>query len=307
MGRTGASAYSKFGWESTFKDGATTKDKQFGHNTKYNFTINQNVQAIRGLGARTVSSHAFKQFMGGLSSDFILASPWWLKGLYGAVSTAGASSPYTHTFTLGTAPITMGVELGGAFEDEDVVHTAKGVVIESATIASAINEMATVRLDMMFADYAKTNSVTSGVDESFDAFTFAQGSLELPDATLIAEVQSVEFTMKQNMQMIYGLGNYVPTSVAMKELEVVGRLTATVKNDTLLGYVTGRTEQASLSFKFTNSGAGSAERSIDFQVTNVALSEYASAFEPNEIVLQNIPFSGRTTQAVAVNGTSACP
>jgi len=305
-GITGAFGSLQYKQESALKTvhGADVA-KTFGRGQKLsNINIKQNLELIYELGVRTAQKGVFKQFEGTLSAEWVLANPWWLRYLFGKRVTTGVG-PYTHTYSKSNSLASIQVEAGLDLAT-DVVRKFSGCVLNSITITAAINELAKVRGDFMFAKEEVTGTTfTSPIVDSFEPFSFTHATLELPDGTVIAEVQSSELTIANNVQMIWGLGDPEAVGFVPQALDITGRLNVTFKNATILDYVKNRTEIASLALKFANGEAGASERSFDFIGDGVLFDEHSTALEPNVLVMEDVPLRLREATCVVVNNSPA--
>lgn len=302
--RTGAFAYLRYGWESTFKGGATTRDKAFGRGQRItNITRRENPELIFELGERPALASVFKQFDGSLSLEWILASPWFFKGLMGSVSTTG-TGPYTHTYSKTKLPQTMEVEVGVSASGANVVRNFKGVVFSSATLTAAQSEVVRVRAEMVYADETVTTptSVPGAIVDSFVPFAFQHATLELPTGTTLGEVQSFELTINNNALLVYGLGDPKAVSGIWQAFEATGRLTITLKNATFLNYLRSEVSTAKLTISTAT------DNKIEINMSGLVFGEHSVSIEPNALIVEDLPIAVRDiTSIVAVNNTGTHP
>lgn len=305
VGVTGANASLQYKSETAFKtvNGSDTA-KVFGRGQKLaSVSIKQNLELIYELGNRIAQKGVFKQFEGSASAEWILANPWWLRFLCGKRATTG-SSPYTHVYTISKTLPTMQIESGLDLAT-DVVRKFSGCALNSVTLSGAVNDLIKVRGDFLFAKEETTGtSFTAATVDTFEPFTFEHATLELPDGTVIAEVQSVELTIANNIQMIWGLGNKEAVAFVPQALDATGRLNVTFKSATILDYVKNRTEIANLELKITNGLAGANERSFSFVGTGILFDEHSTAYEPNVLVLEDVPLRIRDLTITVINNTA---
>ncbi|MGQ9642012.1 MAG: phage tail tube protein [Candidatus Bathycorpusculaceae bacterium] len=305
MARTSAYAYMKYGWESSFKDGATTRDKVFGRAQRITgLTRRENLEMLYELGAREPQYGAFRNFEGAASVEWVLSNPWWIKSVLGTYSVTGSSAPYTHTWQKANAPVTMGIEVGFQGEGGNVVRNLKGAVVTSVSLSGALNDVIRCRADVLYAEEA-TPTLGTAIVDSFDPFTSVHASLELPTGTVLAEVQSFDLTINNNSLFVWGLGSQYPAAVALQAFDVTGRFSITMKNATFLNYVRGK--QSSIRFKVTNGLTGADERTIRFDGTDVYFGEHTVGFEPNALVIEELPFTIKNITATAINATASSP
>lgn len=313
VGVTGALSSLQYKEESSFKTvNAADTAKVFGRGQKLSsVNIKQNLELIYELGQRTAAKGVFKQFEGTLSAEWILANPWFLRFLMGTLTTtqndpvAGLHKhAYTKANTLPTMQIEAGIDLS-----TDVVRKFSGCVLNSITLSGAVNDLIKVRGDFMFAKEETTGTTfTSATVDSFDPFTFEHATLELPDGTVIAEVQSVELTVTNNVQMIWGLGDKEATAFVPQALDLSGRINVTFKNATILDYVKNRAEIADMELLIQNQGTDTTStRRFKFVGTGILFDEHSTGYEPNVLILEDVPIRMREITITAYNATTAEP
>jgi len=334
---TGAFVYLQWAKETTFgtaaADIATTAGETFGFEQKItNLSFTNNKIPLSQLNDVRVKTYAYGQTRGTLSVDFVLSSPWFIELIgFKDGGTAGCASPYTHTWSIDQTTCTkliqsfttqIGLDTGGT----DILRTAVGGIVNSATITTSIGEVARVSLDANYSNEALTSAldacpaVLSVCDHI--PFTFSHGTLEFPDCTVIAEVQDVCVTFSQNSDHIWGIGDSRAVSGVRKLFEMTGKFktsfTDTVQleklyaqqNDTLANSCPAETLlvcQPTLKLTFTNGAASCAERSITFNFTGIALDDHNLSIEPNEPIFEDLNFQAAGCTAVAVNAVATIP
>lgn len=334
---TGAFVYLQWAPEATFGTAAaniaSTAGQDFGFEQKItSWSFTQNKIPLPQLNDVRIKTYAYGQTRGSFSIDFVLSDPMFLELVgFKAGGTTGCAAPYTHTWLLDTTTCTktlqsfttqVGQEAGGT----DIVRTLVGGIVNSATITVSIGEVARVSLDSNYANETETATLDSCLNPITvcDAipFTFAHGTLEFPNCTVIAEVQDVDLTFTQNPDHLWGIGNSVAVSGYKKLFEITGKFktsyTDTVQlrkvyaqqKDTLANTCPAQTlaiEQPTLQLTFTNGLAAAAERSITFSLTGISLADHNLNIEPNEPIFEELNFQARDCTAVAVNATSTIP
>ena len=98
--RTGASAYLKYEYETSYGTGGTP-NKKFGLQDRLtNWTLTHNRIDLATIRPDYYKqNYAYGQQSGSLSVGFVLSNPWIFESIYGAPATGSASSGvYPHTF-----------------------------------------------------------------------------------------------------------------------------------------------------------------------------------------------------------------
>jgi len=300
--RTGVYAYMKYGWESSFGSGATTRDKVFCRGQRVTgLGDRHNLQLIPELGYREVKGWVYRNLEGALSVEGVLSNPWWLKALMGSVTTSGTLSPYTHTFTKANSLPSMEVEVAFSGESGNVVPLLRGAVINSATISTAVGEVVTLRLDIYYRNRASGTYGTPTVD-TFIPFTMEHCSLQIPSGTTIGEVQNLELTITNNVYRLYEIGGYKQKGAIPQQFEVTGRFTVALKDSTLLNNVRGSQSSGKIIIQ------SASDNSITVNMTDLLFEEWSLPIEPNAPVILELPFRARDiSNIVAVNNISTVP
>jgi hypothetical protein len=300
--RTGAFAYLRYGWESSFGGGASTRDKVFCRGQRITALGDRhNLQPIPELGYREFKGWAYKQFEGVLSVEGILSNPWWIKALMGSVSTSG-TGPYTHTFTKANTLPSMEVEIGFAGEAGNVIHLLRGSCINSATISTAVNEMVTLRLDVWYGNRAAGSTLSSALVDSFIPFTMQHAFLEIPSGTVIGEVQNLEITITNNLFRRYEIGDYVQKDALPQLFEATGRMVVALKDASMIGWVRGSQSTGRIRIQ------SATDNIIKINLADLLFEEWSTPIEPAAPVTLDLPFRARDVSSIeAVNNISTPP
>lgn len=137
-----------------------------------------------------------------------------------------------------------------------------GCKIESAIITAAVNEAVKFSLDCSYR--YETLGTTKIVDnpDIEPIFTFAHGSIELPDGTILAAVQSFELTVVETAESLYEVGSRFKTANVAKQREYNFSVTAAFRDPAaLLNYTMNGTASA------TNPDAGSGTEIATLELT----------------------------------------
>ncbi len=315
-----AISYANYGFETSggFGTVSTSMTLSFGHGVKIStLTRKNNVEKIYGLGAPNAQKNVPRQFDGALSVEFILSNPWFFKSFLGAETSTG-SSPTTHTFTEQNTVLSFSVhnEI-----KTDTVSAANllGCKTNTLTITAAVNELAKVRLDALYANEAHSSTTAAHTTETFDVFSFQHGSLEFPDTSTIAEVQSVEITMTQNPEYIWGLGSRLAKAAQIKQRDYSAKLNVAFEDSSkfleeIYGASTGPTataspaETATMELTFTNGLTGANTRSIVLLFTGVDIDEESLPQDVTATIMEDVSVHMRDlTSVIAQNSTTEVP
>lgn len=289
----------------------------FGHGVEVSIKRNNNAERVTGVGSRNATATVNKQFAGAFTINGVLSNAYWLLGVMGANADAGTTGAYTHTYTeadiLPSFTTTTSYELGTTDFATDLI----GCVINTCTISAAVNEALKFNLD---GTYRYENLGTTAVANLADIepiFTFAHGSIEMPDGTSIAAVQSFELTISNNAEPVFGVGSRFSVGTPAKAREYNFSMTAAFRDHTkLLTYFmngTGAatapdagsgTEIATLELTFTNDDGDI----LDINLTGVHLNEETLPQNATEVVKEDVSGWARTcTNIVYTNDIQTAP
>jgi len=322
--RTGASAYLKYEYETSYGTGGTP-NKKFGLQDRLtNWTLTHNRIDMPTLNQTTIANFAYGQQSGSLSVGCVLSNPWIFESVFGPPSTGSASSGvYPHTFgtTAGNKTMnTLVCEVGYDGDTADIVRTMRGCVVNSLGISTSIGATVDLSVDMTYGkEGAPVTSIGTAPSEPTEqfAYTFAHGVIKVGGNTL-AQVQDVDITFAQNPSLLYGIGNNQAVSSYRQIFDMTGRFRAALLNKNLLeGTLAQIAKNTSASFEETI--GGSPELELTFQSTSTTVQNEikitgtglaptdlaVSGVEPVEPIFEEINWRIKSATVVAKNTQSA--
>ena len=321
--RTGASAYLKYEYETSYGTGGTP-NKKFGLQDRLtNWTLTHNRIDMPQLNQTTIANYAYGQQSGSLSVGCVLSNPWIFESIFGAPSTGSATSGvYPHTFgtTAGNKTMnTLVVEVGYDGDSADIVRTMRGCVVNSLGISTSIGATVDCSIDMTYGkEGAPSASLGTAPSEPTEAFpyTFAHGVIKVGGNTL-AQVQDVDITFAQNPSLLYGIGNNQAVSSYRQIFDMTGRFRAALLNKNLLENVLNQVKQGS-SGNYAETVGGSPELELTFQSTATSVQNEikitgtglaptdlaVSGVEPVEPIFEEINWRIKSATVVAKNTQS---
>jgi len=245
--------------------------------------------------------------------DVALSNPWFNDLFLGNAQTTG-SGPYTHTWDPSKLVTAITAELGIDTDTDQVIQIQRCTLLD-IVISMAQDEAVRAKFNFQFGDTPATAGTSLDasivVDDIQTPYTFAAGFiLENPAGTPVAEVQAAELTVNPNIKEVPEPNSPKAVNAAKAALDIFGKFTLTVKDNTWYNRVRARQEPTDnvLRFKFTNGLSGTNERTLYYDITGLGLDQYSlPAIDVDNIVVADIPFTGRTIQAKAINNTSSPP
>ena len=322
--RTGASAYLKYEYETSFGTGGTP-NKKFGLQDRLsNWTLTHNRIDMPQLNQTTIANYAYGQQSGSLSVGCILSNPWIFESVFGP-STPGTAvgTVYPHTFgtTAGNKTMnTLVCEVGYDGDSADIRRTMRGCVVNSLGISTSIGATVDLSVDMTYGkESAPSTTIGTAPSEPTEqfAYTFAHGVIKVGGNTL-AQVQDVDITFAQNPSLLYGIGNNQAVSSYRQIFDMTGRFRAALLNKNLLENVLAQishdttgtyaeTVGGSPEFELTfQSTASTTQNEIKITGTGLAPTDLAvSGVEPVEPIFEEINWRIKSATVVAKNTQSA--
>ena len=321
--RTGASAYLKYEYETSYGTGGTP-NKKFGLQDRLtNWTLTHNRIDMPQLNQTTIANFAYGQQSGSLSVGCVLSNPWIFESVFGAPSTGSATSGvYPHTFgtTAGNKTMnTLVCEVGYDGDSADIVRTMRGCVVNSLGISTSIGATVDLSVDMTYGkEDSPITSLGTAPSEPTEEFpyTFAHGVIKVGGNTL-AQVQDVDITFAQNPSLLYGIGNNQAVSSYRQIFDMTGRFRAALLNKNLLENVLNQISKGS-SGNYAETVGGSPELELTFQSTATSVQNEIkitgtglaptdlniSGVEPVEPIFEEINWRIKTATVVAKNTQS---
>ena len=312
----GWNSYCQYGYETTYGTAPASYPKVFGHGTKITVSRKNNGEAIYGLGSRNATASVAKKYEGSVSVEYFLSNATFLRAVLGAVDGGSGGGPYTHTYTEANVLPSFGIADGAELGTNDQVSAYLGCKVDTCTITAAVNEMVKVRLECPYkTETLATSGIGSQVAQPESPFMFAEGNVELPNGTVIGNVQSVELTISNSLEMIYGLGSRFATAGVAKNRKYALKMTVAFSQNTdLLTKFLGDTaapssgtpaETATVDLVFTNGLSTTSERTIHITLANVFLDAETLPKDVNEIIKEDVEGWARSASSVTWTNNTA--
>jgi hypothetical protein len=304
--RAGGLVTVSYDWESGFTSGCTmTSGKAFGRGQKItNVNVRENPEIIYELGYREAQNVTYKQFEGSLGVEWILSNPWFFKAAMGVASSSTLSAGvYTHSYTKtsGVLP-SMEVDIGFAASSGAITRKCLGAVVDGWTLTGAINDVIRVKITApYFREPAIGMTFAASATDTFAPFTFANASLVVA-GNVIAEVQSFEISANNNVQPIFGLGSIYAQGAVPTQFDVTGRLTVTMKDASFLGLL--RSELTSAALLISNGLTSNSLVTCNIYMNGLNFGEHTVSYQPNQIIMENIPITVRDSPKIESKNSS---
>ncbi len=284
----------------------------FGQGVDTSVSRNNNKARVFGVGNRNASSTVALQYGGTLTINGSVTNAYWLLGALGAVADAG-SDPYTHTYTE-TDRLPTFTAWRTSSLDTVTNEVFQGCTINTITLTAAVNEPLKFSLECPYRyDKLDTDS-ESQVTDTQKVYTFAGGTIEVPDGSTIAKIQNFEVSINNDVELVYEVGSRFASDFVAKTREYNFSLSAVIEDFSLLGYfyngATGTSpgttagELATMTLTFTNGDS----HSIVLNFTGVHFNEDSLNHEVSSAVKEDVTgWCNALTNVVYTNETEEAP
>lgn len=276
-----------------------------------------NLLAVWSLGSRTQTSIIERQFTGSMGLEFIMSNPWFLYPILGKKADGGVGpSSYTHTFTeadtLPSFKFVNSLNIDSA-STNDLNISITGAVNTGVSIKTSVGEAVSVTMDFAYANESiATSAYTAQTAETYGAYSFAHGVLELPNGSTIAKCQTVDLSIAQNADIIYGLGSRagvdhvdknraytISTGIYFTDPATFLKVFYNGTTGTTPGNIT---ETATLQLTFTNG-----TQIVEFTFTGLKIDTESLPQSVDAATMENITLQARTLTVLCTDSTAVFP
>ena len=326
---SGAYGYVNYGFETTEGTVAATFPRPFGQGAKISISRKNNMDRVFGLGARNAAANVAKKYEGTASIEFLLGAGMtaignggasWLRAVMGAIPTDSGATPFTHSYAESNTQVSFSIANAVELGTGDYVSALIGCRVRSCTISAAVDEIANVKLDVQ---YRTESMATSGISVSpnmptEEPLSFAGGTLSV-NGTTVGYVQSVELTINNNVDFVWGLGSRYSTAAVPKTRTYDLKMSVKFSDVSLLlekfygkAATVAATDLATLNpagvacvLTFDNGLTVINTRKIVFTFANLYLNEHNLPLDVNEVIAEDVSgWALSCTTIVVSNATS---
>jgi len=317
----GWASYLQYSKESTYASSGSPTTTTFGQGTTVSLTRRNNMEKVYGLGDRNLTGIVAKNFEGTASIDFNLSNGWFLRGVLGSLISSGSAAVFTHIYKERPAQHSFTLE-NGVNLDTDHCATITGAVFNTCTITAAVNEIAKVRLECPYSSETESSTLAAiPVTEQWpsEPLSFAGGTFKV-GGTTYADIQNVELTINNNVELVYGLGDRRAKAAVGKNRDYSIRATMAFQDASKFlekvygnaaGVISGATPDpsANATLIFTNNGAGSALKTITFNMGSIWFDESTLPQNPDELVKEEVSMHAMYCGSAVfqIGGTAGSP
>jgi hypothetical protein len=303
---SGVHSFLLYGEETAFNT-AVTANTHFGLVKNFSPKTNNSNVYLRGMRGTTTGGRNVVGFVGGkaehsISVEFDVINWFFMEQVLG---TATGSDPYTYSESDNTKSITLvrAIDNPGPTTPVDRDETWAGSVVNSVTIKAAVGEPISATAEILSASHFIDTTIHSAVAlPTVDPYSFAEASIALPSgSTLTNIIDSLEITITNNYEMLWGLGSRKAKNAVAKARDYKIKFSVKYLDNNLLTKLLGLaipldatepTENATLICTFTNGG-----KSATFTFTKFVLDDLSGKETLNETIGEE--FSG-TAYSLAV-------
>jgi hypothetical protein len=286
----------------------------FGQGVTFNYSHSNNKARNYGTGQRNAESTSALNYSGTLSINGSVTNFYWLLGALGANANGGSGpSSYTHTYTEANSLPSFSAR---AMLDlnTDTYVLFQGCLINQITLTAAVNETTKFTLDCPFRYSSNADDTFSAASDSQSVYTFAGGTIEIPNGTAIAAIQNFTLTVNNNVEMVNKVGSRFADGYVAKERAYDFSMTVSITDLSLLkkfyngtsGIEPGTTDGEIASMELTFENADGHTCVFLFGATH--FNDDGLAGNPTETIKEDITgWSESLTSAIYTNATELAP
>ena len=313
MVRTGASAYVKYGFETSYGAvAANTVNKSFGLQDKMSsLTLTNNKVNLAKLNQNTVDRFAYGQQSGSASVSFTLSNPWLFGMVLSPPVRSGSAGSRVFTWqnsTLLPEARTVQIEVG-IDDSTNMTRTLKGGIVGAVALSTSVGGLVDCSTDITYGqETAPSTALSAPILPSVQSpYTFAHAELTFAGA-VVAQCQDVSLNLSQNAELLYGLNSHSAVDAYKKVLDITGSFKAAWVDKVLLEHLldqlladgTGETIGGSSELEFKLTFTKSATESITINCYGLTLNDLGlSGLEPVEVLFSDASFTAKTIKVVA--------
>ena len=314
---TGADSYVNYGYETTFAS-AVSATKTFGLGVKLSTAERKNnLKELYGLGSRNASSFVDSKYEGSLSVEFEIANPWFLYAVLGATPSKEGGGPYTWTFAEANVPPSLTIT-NGINMSTDAVIAYLGCVCTDCKISCDNDGAAHATMNFVYAKETKaTSGISSQVAETEAPFPFCYNTWDL-GSSAIASTQSVEISIENNAELIFGLGSRLGTGPVFKQrsykVSLVNQFSdASVYLEKVYGAATGpaatqaSSEVTTAHLILDNGLSSTSQRKYTFTFSGLKFDSDAIPQDLEELITESVEGMAKSCSVTVINNTAAMP
>ena len=313
MVRTGASAYVKYGFETSYGAvAANTVNKSFGLQDKMSsLTLTNNKVNLAKLNQNTVDRFAYGQQSGSASVSFTLSNPWLFGMVLSPPVRSGSAGSRVFTWqnsTLLPEARTVQIEVG-IDDSTNMTRTLKGGIVGAVALSTSVGGLVDCSTDITYGqETAPSTALSAPILPSVQSpYTFAHAELTFA-GSVVAQCQDVSLNLSQNAELLYGLNSHSAVDAYKKVLDITGSFKAAWVDKVLLEHLldqlladgTGETIGGSSELEFKLTFTKSATESITINCYGLTLNDLGlSGLEPVEVLFSDVSFTAKTIKVVA--------
>ena len=310
---SGAYQYAMWRKEATFGSDPAGTSYSFGEDVRINVEPKNNLIKVGALNSRNYTNFVEGKYEGRVTIDGILCNTRWFAIAWGSSATA-SSAPYNHTYSEATALPSMTIEVGSDLGTTDSVRKLLGCKCDELELTMAVGEAIKFRATFFYKTESEGSSLGTPVSEGEVPFTFANATLERPDATTLSNIQRFSYSLKNSLIETPALGSRFHTNIIGGFRMHDFSFEKTFENSSELEafYGAGAAPNATIAettmdVNVTNGLAGANERHLQITFTGVKFDTHKQPALPNELIVETISGFGRSTTAIGQDATSTTP
>jgi len=295
MATPGSKAQIMYGRETTYGT-AVSVTKVFDLVTSYDLRLGQPEIEGYGIGTRDQQIIEAGAIEGVLTIEGIIQLGYPIIEAIGD-ATASGSAPYLHTVapnsTVDEVPA-LTIEVGADMTTDSGIILA-GCRCNSLTMRFSKDAPVTFSQEFWFKEITEGTSITAMSPLSESAMLFSMGLLKIPVATTVAEVESGELTLANNLFRTPALGSRKQSAYgAGRKFTFTGDVN--YDGPDLLDLALGadgavddtEVDVTTLQLSFDNGGSAAASRKIDFKTSTAMITDWGQKSSIDAAIIEDI-------------------
>jgi hypothetical protein len=278
----------------------------FGRGVNISVARNHNKSREYSLGNRNAEASVNQAFVGSVTVDGILSSPYWFLGILGSVADGTSGEKFTHTYTEANRQPTLTIKRNANFGNTEGTEILVGGVINTASLTLSLNEPVRFNLAIDYRYEEDPDEETALVNyiDTEEIFTFAGASIEMPNGSELIGIENMEITINNSSKLEGGLSSRYAEAVSSGNREYNFSYTAKIKDYSMLKRFLAGDEIATLRVNLENQAGDT----LVLNFTEVHINEDNLPTNPNETVKEEASgWAHNCTNAVYTNTQENAP
>ena len=301
MAVTSADGYVEYGVESAFgvqkaPTIALGLDEKIGR-----WTENNGQRVLKKMFSAEPETHSYGTTKGQAGVDFVLSNPWFFYPVLGEQERSFSGGINLYRFNRSKRVKTLTVEMGQELENDSIVRSAVGAIIDSLTIGGRLDDDVRCSVAIKYGKSVVGSTLDSSpaVDDVNSPYEFTQAELEIPTTNEVQELQSFNLSIQNGNKLRYKSFSEDAASAHGGSSMYGLTIDKSALDGVFLDYVRKRKKDLTAKLLFTNKETGTDLKSIEVALTGVGASEHGTGMQPVEPIEESIQMDATSCTVTA--------